>query len=191
MTKCGCTGCGNEATNTWSGHPTCNKCSSSEWRRDIIDTPFEARKQKPYMPQVGEECEVDHGDDWIKCLYLGIDVYGNHAYQISKGVYKGEFNACSSIENFRPLETEREKFIIEGIDDLKEINPFESQGGLLGMLFDKGYRKNQRCTDKQRLQARLNDAKEMLEISRKNIFADSAHWQKQVNELTEKLEKIK
>jgi hypothetical protein len=109
---------------------------------DKVDVEVMRPTEQPYMPQAGEECEVDYGDGWIKCLYLGIDVYGNHAYQISKGVYKGEFNACSSIENFRPLKTEREKFIIEGIDDLNELNPFESQGGLLGMLFDKGYRKN-------------------------------------------------
>jgi hypothetical protein len=110
---------------------------------DLIPRPSKKTEpEAPYMPKVGEECEVYHGDDWIKCLYLGIDIYGNHAYQISKGDYKGEFNADPSIENFRPLKTEREKFIIEGIDDLKEINPFESQGGLLGMLFDKGYRKN-------------------------------------------------
>lgn len=26
--KCGCTGCENEATHTWSGHPTCDSCGT-------------------------------------------------------------------------------------------------------------------------------------------------------------------
>lgn len=28
MTTCSCTGCKNEATHYWSGHPTCNECGT-------------------------------------------------------------------------------------------------------------------------------------------------------------------
>ncbi len=27
-TQCGCTGCTNPATHTWSGHPTCDDCAT-------------------------------------------------------------------------------------------------------------------------------------------------------------------
>ncbi len=26
--QCGCSGCTNQATHTWSGHPTCNACAT-------------------------------------------------------------------------------------------------------------------------------------------------------------------
>lgn len=30
--KCGCTGCNNKATHTWSGHPTCDDCGTRSVR---------------------------------------------------------------------------------------------------------------------------------------------------------------
>lgn len=30
---CGCTGCTNEATHRWSGHPTCDECASPSRKR--------------------------------------------------------------------------------------------------------------------------------------------------------------
>lgn len=34
--KCGCIGCNNQATHTWSGHPTCDECGlPNRQKRDI------------------------------------------------------------------------------------------------------------------------------------------------------------
>lgn len=45
-------------------------------------------------------------------------------------------------------------------------------------------------TDKQRVQAFLNYAMARLEISKKSNLNDIEYWQKQVNELTDKLEEM-
>lgn len=101
-----------------------------------------ASTDHPYMPQVGVECEVNHGDDWIKCLYLGVDIYGNYAYQISKGDYKGEFNADSNIGNFRPIKTEREKFVDSFVSDQVISSTPSALAMMAYELYSKGYRKN-------------------------------------------------
>ncbi len=62
-----------------------------------------------FVPKVGEECEVWHGDVWISCLFLGEILYGDYGYQISSGEYKGEMNGDKQLGNFRPIKTEREK----------------------------------------------------------------------------------
>jgi hypothetical protein len=111
-----------------------------------------AKKEAPYMPQVGEECEYRNCRNdspanslWWEAFYVGDSIDGYKIMQCLEGRgCKHMDESDGDIYEFRPLKTEREKFIIEGIDDLKELNPFESQGGLLGMLFDKGYRKNER-----------------------------------------------
>ena len=57
--------------------------------------------------------EVLHGDEWCQCIRLGLDIYEHHAYQLTSGDFKGEFNADPLERNFRPIRTERQRVIEE------------------------------------------------------------------------------
>ncbi len=59
------------------------------------------------------ECEVWHGSEWHKAIKLGVDIYGNFAYQISSGEFKGEFNATPTRSDFRPIQTAEQKLAEE------------------------------------------------------------------------------
>lgn len=53
--------------------------------------------------------EVCHGEEWHECIRLGLDIFGNYAYQISGGEFKGEFNATPTEHDFRAIKTDEEK----------------------------------------------------------------------------------
>ena len=111
---------------------------------DKVDVEVMRPTEQPYMPQVGEEClAYEYSTQQNReSVYIGDDPRSDSStWKAFSSITTGQPFFSDRYE-FLPLKTEREKFIIEGIDDLNEINPFESQGGLLGMLFDKGYRKN-------------------------------------------------
>lgn len=96
----------------------------------------------PYMPKVGEECEVLnveslHNPKWEKCEILFIGKF--------KVVYNSEsckerignvdiVGACK----FRPLRTERELFIKAG--ELLDSNKIETAEDFLGALYDAGFK---------------------------------------------------
>ncbi len=73
------------------------------------------------VPPLGVVCEVWHGDEWIKCLVLGGDIYNNIAYQLATGEYKGEFNATPTEADFRPIQSERDKVIEKAISATDKI----------------------------------------------------------------------
>lgn len=99
---------------------------------------YEADDQ-PYTPQVGEECEVDHGDDWIKSLYMGLDFYNNHTYQIIKGDYKGRIYTESDVSKFRPLKTERDIAIEKALAlDCEPSEGMLSRRDFVGAMYDAG-----------------------------------------------------
>jgi hypothetical protein len=66
--------------------------------------------EKPTFTQA--KLEVYHGDEWHECIRFGLDIFGNHAYQISSGEFRGEFNATSKPSDFRKdSRTDEEKLL--------------------------------------------------------------------------------
>ena len=72
---------------------------------DNIEAAIE--QSKPVFTQ--EALEVYHGDEWHECIRFGFDIFGSHAYQISSGEFRGEFNATSKPSDFRKIKTEEDK----------------------------------------------------------------------------------
>jgi len=87
------------------------------------------------VPPLGVVCEVWHGDEWIKCLVLGGDIYNNIAYQLATGEYKGEFNATPTEADFRPIQTDKERVIYNAANVLGDICPLPE---VLNKLYDAG-----------------------------------------------------
>ena len=70
-------------------------------------------KPEVWVPSSGKNCEAFHKNSWAKCFYVGVDVNGEHVYQVDSefAMYGNRLNI------FRPLKTqeeiEREAFEME------------------------------------------------------------------------------
>lgn len=62
--KCSCTGCNNIATNTWSGHPTCDSCGSPCRINETVK-PFDITKHE--FSSVSVSCA------FLDCDYLNFN----------------------------------------------------------------------------------------------------------------------
>lgn len=121
----------------------------NDWEIGVCD---ESRKLiprptiTPYIPQVGEECEVlFHDDDkprWYRTKFVAI--VDDRAVLIYENDV--EWPASKKFE-FRPLKTEREKFIEMATKDyLDQVGSDAVDekwfGRIFGAMYDKRYRKN-------------------------------------------------
>jgi hypothetical protein len=94
---------------------------------EVIERPIEP----PYMPEVGEWCETVSAV--ARYFYVGVNKDGGHLFENASGVYI----PIGSLEGFRPVKTERDKFIEKAR---------ESDGGsysmaaIFGSLYDSGAR---------------------------------------------------
>lgn len=90
------------------------------------------------IPQTKEvEWEVLHGETWHPCVRFGNDIYGNYAYQISDGEFKGEFNGATQESCFRKPETEVERVERERLEAAYDLyTHVQSVRGQLSCKFD-------------------------------------------------------
>jgi hypothetical protein len=65
-----------------------------------IDLPF-------WEPEIGKECQVAHGGDWLNCLFIGKGLDDHYIYQLTEQ-YRFELNGDPEISNFRPAKTAEE-----------------------------------------------------------------------------------
>ena len=107
---------------------------------------FEARAaemNKPWMPEVGQECEyrLYPDDDWQWCFFVGKDAAGDPVLELPESYHEiiiyDSFDSNSAIE-FRPAKAEREKFIDAAMSILGngEYNALQMQ--MMACLFDSG-----------------------------------------------------
>ncbi len=148
--KCGCTGCENIATHTWSGHPTCNGCAASEWRRGLPDKIFatdEVESTERWCPVVGEECEAyDYESNcYFKSIYIG-----DNPRDKTCGSFKVfmclDDNDLFWSDEFRPIKTQEDVEREEGIEALRKllskgVGDCEPDKYLATVIWDEGYRK--------------------------------------------------
>jgi len=152
--KCGCTGCNNVATHTWSGHATCNGCSIRPHLKNLTDKAF----GQPYMPKVGEECEYDSkGAPVVKNKNFNIDEHcivdtwtdGDRLIVIANStifdnavlvVKNHRSQQISSIipKYVRPLKTEREKFVERAKSINRKLTIGANEEQMLNAFFDEG-----------------------------------------------------
>jgi len=112
------------------------------------EVPTERPEDKPLDAIEQVDWEVWHGESWYPCIRLGKDIYGNHAYQISEGEFKGEFNGTPAEDDFRKPETPEQRKEREELDRMVSIyEPLIKNGHSIheGMkaLLDAGYRKGE------------------------------------------------
>jgi hypothetical protein len=74
-----------------------------------IELPEQQEDNAEWVPVVGELCEITYLDESVNCLYLGVDVMGNYAYQVSSGEFRGSFSTEGERHYFRPLKTDEQK----------------------------------------------------------------------------------
>ena len=90
------------------------------------------RPTKAFVPEVGEWCEYKISGKWYKGFYVGKSIEGRVVME--DNVFSP--TKCDDIEEFRPIKSEREKFI----DAYKEIEEeaASKQGRLVDALYDSG-----------------------------------------------------
>jgi len=123
MNKCGCIGCDNVATHTWSGHPTCDACRPEKTGvtpnpKSPYDVDAHVSEAKPVFTQAmadagelvgGITCEyLDANSGWRECYIVGRD-QGDYIWVIQS--YESVFFMPEDGLKFRPIQTEREKAI--------------------------------------------------------------------------------
>jgi hypothetical protein len=96
-----------------------------------------------WMPVVGEECEVWHGEDWLRCLFVGKGFEDNYIYQLTEQ-YRLEINGDIDLKAFRPLKSSEELRRGAFIDNAARVmfnsdNRVFVSDASLGALFDAGY----------------------------------------------------
>lgn len=117
----------------------------------IGDTPEQlkdgVKPQAPYIPQIGETCEVKEAGEWTKCTFLLLNICGNNRQQYL--IRDEEGNAVilyqEDLVQFRPLRTDREQFIERCTTDYLDrvgsdaINE-KWFGRIFGAMYDSGCR---------------------------------------------------
>ena len=141
MNKCGCIGCDNVATHTWSGHPTCDDCRPEKTGvtpnpKLPCDVNAHVSEVKPIftqamadnneLPPVGSEFRVHKAEYFMVGVSSTGSVVGEHPDFME---YKG-FHA----RNCKPIKTEREKDIekVTGEWPMADVSTIE-------VMLDMGY----------------------------------------------------
>lgn len=133
--KCGCVGCTNTATHTWSGHPTCDDCGSPS-RLKPAPAPAKPWFEAGELPAIG--CFVD---------VVGFVVYGIGekdcevvAHVENCAVIRMSYGlGCFQAECLKPSMTDKEKAL-----DAADLAIHQYSAGadirteLLGALYDAG-----------------------------------------------------
>ncbi len=109
--------------------------------RPAIEKPESNWFERGEHPPIGIECEMTHEGGWIKCKPIGFDGEGlvcKLYVPEGKGI-NIKFMPCYGYK-FRPIRTEREKFIEQAWDRLRGDTAHKETTELLGQLYDLGYR---------------------------------------------------
>ena len=99
----------------------------------IIERPIDA----PYMPEVGE-CEYQLEDGpWDKCFFIGKSKDGRFVYEIRHCLL-----ARSDLVKFRPIKSEREKFIKKSLEttSIDSATDEAHYVEIFGKMWDDGFK---------------------------------------------------
>ena len=122
------------------------KVGASVWDRSIVGFKITDERYKPSndlwhvkgeFPPAGTECEVFSGKRWYKTYIVGMSKSGTHCIYDSREFETSLYNGEDDPANFRPLLSERERFIDSGI---VVIGGSVANRAVLGQLYDAGYR---------------------------------------------------
>jgi hypothetical protein len=94
-----------------------------------------------WEPAVGEYYLVKHAGTFVNCFYIGKDIDGRFAYQVTEGKDVYELDSTDLADNFKPLksdeEIERDAFIAAFI---QATSPFTSSYDIAVSLFDADFK---------------------------------------------------
>jgi hypothetical protein len=87
----------------WIGnHPVFFDVRNDSWVEDKLIGRhfFKELPEAKWVPVVGEECEVLHGDEWMRCLFIGKGLEDHYIYQLTEQ-YRFELNGDRNLKAFR------------------------------------------------------------------------------------------
>lgn len=105
----------------------------------VVEKPTEVGNSNWYergeFPPVGTTCEVDYEGVWHKTYIIGNDQDGSVVFNCDIFSHKVPYDSFSNPKRFRPIQTERDKFI-EKASKLFIESGYSTTNELLGTLFD-------------------------------------------------------
>lgn len=66
-------------------------------------------EEEAFKPEMGKDCEVFIDLEWVVCCFVGRNFNGDYVFYKYEGNNGAGFHPTHSIENFRPLQTEKDK----------------------------------------------------------------------------------
>ena len=118
---------------------------ATEWASvgdfELIEMRPIAIEDKEWLPEVGEECEVesDTRDVWKKAMYVGVDSIGSHVFDVER-THLWRIDSIGVL--VRPLKTaeelERDAFI-EGCFNATPLGKTDTYVEMFGKMFDAGF----------------------------------------------------
>lgn len=87
-----------------------------------------------YVPVVGETCEYKVFNEWGECT---IDFMGKELLVYSTATHN-EFSLWHKSVIFRPIKTEREKFVEAALEATTNSNCYFSRSDIIGLMYDSG-----------------------------------------------------
>ena len=127
-----------EDKHTFNSVSVVERSGKAEYLNIVKAMPQEVvQEPEQFVPVVGEECEVWHGDEWHTCLFLGVILYGDYGYQIIEGEFKGGMNGDKDLSHFRTVKTYREKVIAWAMKEwMSKVH--STTENLFGSMYDLG-----------------------------------------------------
>jgi hypothetical protein len=125
----------------WIGnHPVFFDVRNDSWVEDKLIGRhfFKELPEAEWEPVFGEECEVWHGEEWMKCLLIGKGLEDHYIYQLTE-VYRFELNGDHDLKAFRPLKTQHEKDREAFFEKALVVSKKLSIDDFLSELFDVGF----------------------------------------------------
>jgi hypothetical protein len=117
------------------------RAHSRSWAKTVFHRVASEAVELPeakWEPAVGEECEVWHGEEWMKCLFIGRGLEDHYIYQLTE-VYRFELNGDHDLKAFRPLKTQHEKDREAFFEKALVVSKKLSIDDFLSELFDVGF----------------------------------------------------